>query len=252
MNDTELKERYAQEPWGKLLIEMGMEPYDTESSARRVAEYAAERLATSTKLINRLEAFFEGLDRPHADTPPRPPICNNLATAAPFCSASKTNMPAYEHTIMQIFAKHSASEKSYLELLTRLGASEKGEKPYLIHLGGSRRKEWHRAKAENEKEVGYVKERAAKLRAQAAKWDKVAELLDEAHYESDGYCPCCPIGSPCLSRMALSLTDFPDRDNVIAVARGDARFNEVNYEVLAQAFDRMQAAEIHENTTATD
>lgn len=45
MNDTELKERYAQEPWGKLLIEMGMEPYDTESSARRVAEYAAERIA---------------------------------------------------------------------------------------------------------------------------------------------------------------------------------------------------------------
>jgi hypothetical protein len=46
MNDTELKERYAKEPWGKLLIEMGMEPYDTESSARRVAEYAAQRIAT--------------------------------------------------------------------------------------------------------------------------------------------------------------------------------------------------------------
>ena len=45
MNDTELKERYAQEPWGKLLIEMGMEPYDTESSARRVAEYVAGQIA---------------------------------------------------------------------------------------------------------------------------------------------------------------------------------------------------------------
>jgi len=43
--DTELKERYSQEPWGKLLLEMGMEPYDTESSARRVAEHAAERIA---------------------------------------------------------------------------------------------------------------------------------------------------------------------------------------------------------------
>ena len=61
MNDTELKERYAQEPWGKLLIEMGMEPYDTESSARRVAEYAAERL---DKLRGILRALMEN---PHID-----------------------------------------------------------------------------------------------------------------------------------------------------------------------------------------
>lgn len=44
MNDQELKERYAQEDWGKLLISFGYEPYDTESSARRVAEKAAELL----------------------------------------------------------------------------------------------------------------------------------------------------------------------------------------------------------------
>jgi hypothetical protein len=54
MNDTELKERYAQEPWGKLLIKMGMEPYDTESSARRVAEYAAERIEMLTSAIERM------------------------------------------------------------------------------------------------------------------------------------------------------------------------------------------------------
>lgn len=54
MKDAELRKRYAKEPWGKLLIEMGMEPYDTESSARRVAGYAAER-------IQKLEAEKEAL-----------------------------------------------------------------------------------------------------------------------------------------------------------------------------------------------
>ena len=44
MNNIELKELYAKEPWGNLLFEMGMEPYDTESSARRVAEYAATKI----------------------------------------------------------------------------------------------------------------------------------------------------------------------------------------------------------------
>ena len=81
MNDTELKKQYAQEPWGKLLLEMGMEPYDTESSARRVAEYASERLDELRGILGALmgnphinlgdqiynvrESEGEGWDGPH-------------------------------------------------------------------------------------------------------------------------------------------------------------------------------------------
>lgn len=45
MNDSELREMYSQEPWGKLIADMGWDPVNTESSARRVAEYAAKRIA---------------------------------------------------------------------------------------------------------------------------------------------------------------------------------------------------------------
>lgn len=61
MNDTELKKRYAQEPWGKLMIEMGIEPCDTESSARRVAEYAAARLDELRGILRAL------MENPHID-----------------------------------------------------------------------------------------------------------------------------------------------------------------------------------------
>ena len=44
MNEEELKEKYAQEDFGKLLILFGYEPYDTEPSARIVAEKSAEML----------------------------------------------------------------------------------------------------------------------------------------------------------------------------------------------------------------
>lgn len=57
MNKEELKELYAKEPWGKLLIEMGMEPYDTESSARRVAEYAETKI--EDKMIRLVDVMME-------------------------------------------------------------------------------------------------------------------------------------------------------------------------------------------------
>lgn len=49
--EKSVKDMYAKEPWGKLLLEMGREPYDTESSARRVAEYAAEKIEKLEKLV---------------------------------------------------------------------------------------------------------------------------------------------------------------------------------------------------------
>jgi hypothetical protein len=45
----QVKQQYASEPWGKLLIKYGFEPYDTESSARSVARKAVEDI---TFLIN--------------------------------------------------------------------------------------------------------------------------------------------------------------------------------------------------------
>ena len=58
MDDNQLKKQYAKEPWGKLLIEMGWEPFDTESSAREVAGYAAGRIAG---LEERLEVALNAL-----------------------------------------------------------------------------------------------------------------------------------------------------------------------------------------------
>ncbi len=49
-----LKKQYALEPWGKFLISIGYEPYDTESCARDVAVHAAEKIAE-------LESIIEGL-----------------------------------------------------------------------------------------------------------------------------------------------------------------------------------------------
>lgn len=59
--DQELREIYLKEPWGKILIQMGKDPVNTESSARSVAEYAATR-------IEELIAIIRGLmESPHAD-----------------------------------------------------------------------------------------------------------------------------------------------------------------------------------------
>lgn len=58
MMDKELREEYEKEPWGKLLSEMGKDPVRTESQARRVAEYAAERLEEVERELIRLREWF--------------------------------------------------------------------------------------------------------------------------------------------------------------------------------------------------
>ena len=63
MTTEEVKLKYAQEPWGKLLIEIGWSPYDTESSARFVAAYAAKKLEEKDTEIARLqEAYASTVD----------------------------------------------------------------------------------------------------------------------------------------------------------------------------------------------
>jgi hypothetical protein len=52
----QVKQQYASEPWGKLLIKYGFEPYDTESSARSVARKAVEDI---TFLINTLDNLIQ-------------------------------------------------------------------------------------------------------------------------------------------------------------------------------------------------
>jgi len=52
-----LARKQRKEPWGKVLVELGMEPYHTESSARRVAEHAAsvqEKLDAAKGVISDL------------------------------------------------------------------------------------------------------------------------------------------------------------------------------------------------------
>ena len=68
MTIEELKQGYAQIPWGKLLIEMGWEPHDTVTAARVVAEYAARKIekmeaeaAFAARRIDKLEVELENL-----------------------------------------------------------------------------------------------------------------------------------------------------------------------------------------------
>lgn len=56
-SEEEVRQQYLNEPWGKLINEMGMDPYDTESSARSVARYAAEKIQ---KLESGLKATHIG------------------------------------------------------------------------------------------------------------------------------------------------------------------------------------------------
>lgn len=55
----QVKRNYRRTNWGKLLLEMGYEPYHTESSAREVARYVARRIS---KLTKTLEAAEQHLD----------------------------------------------------------------------------------------------------------------------------------------------------------------------------------------------
>ena len=57
-----LKERYSKEPWGKLLLEMGRDPYETGSSARGVAAYCVERiekLEKDVKMFDYLASLWD-------------------------------------------------------------------------------------------------------------------------------------------------------------------------------------------------
>lgn len=63
--EEELRLKHRETPAGKLLWSMGMDWWDTESSARRVAEHAADRIAE-------LEARLEVYETPKAPkNPPR-------------------------------------------------------------------------------------------------------------------------------------------------------------------------------------
>ena len=59
MNKQEVKEKYASEPWGKLLRRMGWEPYDTESRARDVARFAADENEQMLKVIKDLATILQ-------------------------------------------------------------------------------------------------------------------------------------------------------------------------------------------------
>lgn len=57
-----LARKQRKEPWGRVLVGLGMEPYHTESSARRVAEHAAEVEAGRNALrrdLLRLDALLK-------------------------------------------------------------------------------------------------------------------------------------------------------------------------------------------------
>ncbi len=55
MESEEFKQKLREEPWGKFLVSIGMEPYDTESSVRRVAEQAVIEIAKRDEKIENLE-----------------------------------------------------------------------------------------------------------------------------------------------------------------------------------------------------
>ncbi len=66
LRDAELRAKMRQTPAGKLLVRYGFEPYDTESSARRIAEKAADEIdALKCAIIRHLDPLTYGA-RSHA------------------------------------------------------------------------------------------------------------------------------------------------------------------------------------------
>ena len=59
-DQKKLARRLRKEPWGKVVMELGMEPYHTESSARRVAEHAAEQQALIADLVKCVDTLMPG------------------------------------------------------------------------------------------------------------------------------------------------------------------------------------------------
>jgi hypothetical protein len=106
MTIEKVKQQYAQEPWGKLLIEFGYSPYDTESSARRVAEYAVEKidrlksvqddlLASLQDLLQYIEGTcpdMEGVDSIETSLDEGPTVSANLLAARQAIAKAKGEM----------------------------------------------------------------------------------------------------------------------------------------------------------------
>lgn len=59
MSAEDVKRRYRNEPWGKLLVDGGWEPYDTESVARDVARYAISRIIPLEAALRSLVEKFD-------------------------------------------------------------------------------------------------------------------------------------------------------------------------------------------------
>lgn len=58
------KQRQRAEPWGALLVRYGYDPYETESSARRVAEKAAEDISTLSQALHNMLVHMAALGIP--------------------------------------------------------------------------------------------------------------------------------------------------------------------------------------------
>lgn len=56
MKHQEDRAMHDNEPWAKLMREIGLEPYHTEAQARRVARHAADKLDLCHKKIAELKA----------------------------------------------------------------------------------------------------------------------------------------------------------------------------------------------------
>lgn len=78
MTTEDVKQSLRNTPMGKLLVKYGFEPYDTESSARSVAERAAEEIAAERQraekaeralgiMCEALEEIADSHDSPHND-----------------------------------------------------------------------------------------------------------------------------------------------------------------------------------------
>lgn len=57
----DIKDKYTQTPWGKFLIKIGKNPYNTEPNVKEVAVYAASRIDTLERSIQTYKEHYEYL-----------------------------------------------------------------------------------------------------------------------------------------------------------------------------------------------
>lgn len=67
MTEEELKEQMRELDWGRILLSAGLEPYDTETSARNVARHCAKVIEKLSNEIISLHDSLQTLEacRPH-------------------------------------------------------------------------------------------------------------------------------------------------------------------------------------------